>query len=160
MAKPGSSTRQPAESVDLFPTLAELAGLPAPSGPQPVDGLSLVPVLRDPETRIRGHAFHAFPKSKIGRAIRTESYRLVEWKHPGAPDSSAEFELYDYELDPLETENRAARTPDAVAELKAILARYPEPLPQRAAAPGTPSPAKTKAAAAATAPNSPEGATL
>lgn len=158
VAKPGSSTRQPAESVDLFPTLAELAGLPAPSGPQPVDGLSLVPVLRDPGARIRDHAFHAFPKSKIGRAIRTERYRLVEWKHPGAPDSSAEYELYDYELDPSETENRAARTPGAFAELKAILARYPEALPQRSAAPGTPSPAKTKASADATAPNSPEGA--
>ena len=45
VTEPNSSTRQLAESVDIFPTLAELAGLPAPSGPQPIDGVSLVPVL-------------------------------------------------------------------------------------------------------------------
>lgn len=129
---PGSSTRQLAESVDLFPTLAELAGLPAPSGPQSIDGLSLVPVLRDPTKRVRDHAFHAYPKAKIGRAIRTERYRLVEWKNPGEADTTAAYELYDYQTDPLETGNHAADQPETLAGLKAILARYPAPVPQKA----------------------------
>ena len=129
VAKPGSSTRQLAESVDIFPTLAELAGLPAPVGPQPMDGVSLVPVLKDPSVRVRDHAFHAYPKAKIGRAIRTERYRLVEWKKPGAPADTAEFELYDYEADPLETKNLAAEQPDVVKQLRAILAKYPEAKP-------------------------------
>ncbi len=136
VAKPGSSTRQLAESVDLFPTLAELAGLPAPGGPQPIDGLSLVPVLKDPQARIRDHAFHAFPKEKFGRAIRTERYRLVEWKMPGATSDSAELELYDYEADPLESRNLASDQPDVVQQLRAILARHPEamsPNPAKAA---------------------------
>ncbi len=90
-----SVTEQLAESVDLYPTLAELAGLPKPTGPQPIDGVSLVPVLRDPDVRVRDYAYHAFPKEKLGRAIRTERYRLVEWKVPGAPPGSAEIELYD-----------------------------------------------------------------
>lgn len=78
---PGSSTQQMTETVDLYPTLAELAGLPAPTGPQPIDGLSLVPVLRNGDERIRNHAYHCFPKGgKMGRAIRTSRYRLVEWK--------------------------------------------------------------------------------
>ena len=55
-AQPGSTTRQLAETVDVFPTPAELTGLPAPDGPQPIDGLSLGPVLRDPATTIRDHA--------------------------------------------------------------------------------------------------------
>ena len=38
ITRPGSSTRQLIESVDLFPTLANLAGLPAPQGPQPISG--------------------------------------------------------------------------------------------------------------------------
>lgn len=126
VAKPGSSTRQLAESVDVFPTLAELAGLPPPVGPQPMDGVSLVPVLRDPSARVRDHAFHAYPKAKIGRAIRTERYRLVEWKKPGAPAETAELELYDYEADPLETKNLAAEQPDVVKQLRAILAKHPE----------------------------------
>ncbi len=126
VAAPESSTRQLAESVDLFPTLAELAGLPAPPGPQPINGVSLVPVLRDPSARVRDHAFHAYPKSKLGRAIRTERYRLVEWKKEGAADS-VEIELYDYETDPYETRNVAAQQPETVAGLRAILSKYPQP---------------------------------
>ncbi|MDB4412717.1 sulfatase [bacterium] len=118
-----SSTQQPAESVDIFPTLAELAGLPSPKGPQPIDGLSLVPVLKDPKIRIRDHAFHAYPKRKLGRAIRTERYRLVEWKAKGA----AEYELYDYQTDPHETENLSEKLPLVLEKLQAILAKYPEP---------------------------------
>ncbi|MDF1812993.1 MAG: sulfatase-like hydrolase/transferase [Verrucomicrobiales bacterium] len=120
------TTEQPAESVDIYPTLAELAGLPQPTGPQPIDGLSLVPVLKDPDARIRGHTFHAYPKKKIGRAIRTARYRLVEWKKPGAPPKTAELELYDYETDPLETKNLASEKPEVVEELRSILATYPE----------------------------------
>jgi iduronate 2-sulfatase len=129
VAKPGSSTRQLAESVDVFPTLAELAGLPAPAGPQPMDGVSLVPVLKDPQARVRDHAFHAYPKTKIGRAIRTERYRLVEWKKPGAPAETADLELYDYETDPIETKNLAAEQPGVVKQLRSILAKHPEAKP-------------------------------
>jgi iduronate 2-sulfatase len=131
VTSPGSSTRQLAESVDLFPTLADLADLPAPAGPQRVDGISLVAVLKDPAARVRDHAFHAYPHRKLGRAIRTERYRLVEWKNPGDPPHSAEYELYDYETDPLETKNLAESNPTVVADLKAKLARYPEPAGRR-----------------------------
>ncbi len=128
---PGSATRQPAETVDIYPTLAELAGLPQPTGPQPIDGVSLVPVLRDPAARVRDSAYHAFPRQRageqvIGRAIRTERYRLVEWKKPGASPETADLELYDYEADPGETKNLAASQPEVVAKLRAILARQPE----------------------------------
>jgi iduronate 2-sulfatase len=103
-----------------------LAGLPAPAGPQPIDGVSLVPVLKNPAERVRDHAFHAYPKRKMGRAIRTERFRLVEWKQPGAPRKSAEIELYDYREDPLETKNLAMEKPAEVKRLRAILDRYPE----------------------------------
>jgi iduronate 2-sulfatase len=126
VTKPNTTTRQLAESVDIYPTLAELAGLPVHNGPQSIDGQSLVPVLRDPSIRIRDHAFHAFPNQKLGRAIRTERYRLVEWKKPGEPAESVEFELYDYENDPLETNNIAMENPQVVDALRAILAKHPE----------------------------------
>ncbi|MFT5465531.1 MAG: iduronate 2-sulfatase [Verrucomicrobiales bacterium] len=126
VTKPDTSTKQLAESVDLFPTLADLAGLPAPTGPQSVDGLSLVPVLKDPAARVRSHAFHAYPKGKLGRAIRTERYRLVEWKKPGESPETAEFELYDYQKDSSERQNLATELPEILSELRAILATYPE----------------------------------
>jgi iduronate 2-sulfatase len=89
--------------------------------------VSLVPVLRDPAKIIRDHAYHCYPRGeRMGRAIRTERYRLIEWKKPGAPADTAEFELYDYEQDAQETKNLAASQPEIVAELRAILARHPE----------------------------------
>jgi iduronate 2-sulfatase len=126
VAKAGSATKQLAESVDLFPTLAEIAGLPKPDVPQPIDGKSLVPVLKDPAARVRDHAYHVFPKAKLGRAIRTERYRLVEWTTIGGDD--AEYELYDYAADPLERENLAAKQPDVVERLKKVLAEHPAPV--------------------------------
>src|SRR5690606_34897945 len=80
VTEPGSTTGQLAETVDIYPTLADLAGLPPPETSQPMDGESLVPVLKNPEARVSDHAYHTYPRgSRIGRAIRTERYRLVEW---------------------------------------------------------------------------------
>ncbi len=126
VTRAGTVTEQLTESVDLYPTLAELAGLPAPRVAQRIDGLSLVPVLRDPAARVREHAFHAYPKQKLGRAIRTARYRLVEWKQQDAAVESAEIELYDYRLDPLETKNQATDQPEVVRHLQSILATYPK----------------------------------
>lgn len=131
VAKAGANTRQLVETVDVFPTLVELAGLPKPVVPQPLDGVSLVPVLRDPAIRVRDHAYHTFPRQRagqqvIGRAIRTERYRLVEWRTPGAAADTADLELYDYQTDPEETKNLAGERPGVVAELRAILVRHPE----------------------------------
>ncbi|QDU90991.1 Arylsulfatase [Pirellulimonas nuda] len=124
---PGSAAGQPAESVDIFLTLAELAGLPAPRGPQPIDGLSLAPVLRDPEARVDDHVYHCFPKGdRMGRAVRTQRHRLVEWRGPGQGRASADLELYDYQTDPLERTNLAAEQPETVARLRAILDQHPE----------------------------------
>jgi iduronate 2-sulfatase len=129
VTQPNTVTSQLTESVDLYPTLAELAGLPKPAGPQPINGLSLAPVLRDPKARVRDHVFHAYPNAKLGRAIRTDRYRLVEWKTPGADPESAELELYDYENDPDEKQNIASDQPLVAASLKTILQTYPEAVP-------------------------------
>ncbi len=124
---PGTATRQLAESVDVYPTLAALAGLPAPKGPQPMDGLDLTPVLKDPESRVRAYAYHCWPKEKrMGRAIRTERYRLVEWKVPGEPGETADLELYDYVEDPLERRNLAGERPEVVKRLMGYLDQQAE----------------------------------
>ena len=72
------------------------------------------------------HAFHAYPNQKLGRAIRTQRYRFVEWKKQGEPPESAELELYGYEKDSRETKNFAADRPEVVKEMRTILAKYPE----------------------------------
>lgn len=133
VTRPGTRTAALAESVDLYPTLAALAGLPTPQVPQTLDGRSLFPVLRDPAASVKDHIVHVFPRTAparggelLGRAVRTARHRLVEWKKIGAPADTAEIELYDYEADPLETRNRASTSPAIVAELRALLAQHPE----------------------------------
>jgi iduronate 2-sulfatase len=135
--KAGAKTASLIETVDIYPTLAELAGLPAPAG---LDGRSFAATLRDPAAPARDHVIHVYPRSRpevgnvLGRAIRTERYRLVEWKKPGAAADTAEFELYDYLADPLETKNLAAAQPEVVAQLRALLATHPEARAQITAA--------------------------
>jgi iduronate 2-sulfatase len=125
MIEPSLSTKHPVESVDIFPTLAELAGLPTPDVPQPIDGLSLVPILKEPMKRIRDHAYHVYPNQKLGRSIRTERYRLVEWQATGDSKAQPEYELYDYQTDPLEKRNLAADNPGIVSGLQMTLSMYP-----------------------------------
>ncbi len=126
------------ETVDIYPTLCELAGVPVPEG---LDGRSFIKTLQQPAAPHRDHAIHVYPRQKpgtgsvLGRAIRTDRYRLVEWKPVGAAadtaaTNTADLELYDYVDDPLETRNLASERPEIVAELKAMLATHPEPEPQ------------------------------
>lgn len=117
------------ESVDVYPTLAELAGLDAPGG---LDGISHRDVIEKSRTQIRQYVSHVFPRGeRLGRAIRTERYRLVQWKRAGDADQNAEWELYDYQADPLETRNLySSASRDLLEELKSLLAEQDEALPQ------------------------------
>jgi len=125
----GSVSSAIVETADLYPTLAELAGLPAP--PAGLDGKSFAALLGDPAAMHRDHAIHVYPRNQLlGRAIRTARHRLVEWKIPGAAPDTAVFELYDYVDDPDETNNLAAERPETVAELRKLLATHPEAKPQ------------------------------
>ena len=141
--KAGVKSSSLVETVDIYPTLCELAGLPAPAG---LDGRSFVPTLRNPVAPTKDHIIHVYPRNVpskgqvIGRAIRTERYRLVEWKKIGAPASEADLELYDYEADPIERKNLAAAQPEVVAKLRALLAKHPEAKPQISSAPAAKQP--------------------
>lgn len=129
VTRPGMHTDRLVETVDLFPTIAELAGLPVPQGPQPIDGESLVNSLRGDAIADPGHAYHCFPKGgRLGRAIRTSRYRLVEWT-PNSGEGAVEYELYDYQTDPLETRNLADSHPNVVQDLTKLLRTHPEPKP-------------------------------
>jgi len=124
----GTKTKALVESVDVYPTLCELAGLPSPES---IDGASFARIVKDSSASGRSAALHVYPRNQlIGRAVRTERYRLVEWKKPGAAADTAILELYDYETDPEESENIAGKQPKIVAQLREILAKEPEAKPQ------------------------------
>lgn len=120
------------ESVDLYPTLCELAGIPQPDG---LDGKSQVQVLSRKSDSVRDHAIQVYPRNRqgtqvLGRAIRTSRYRMVQWMPIAGDESDAEYELYDYQNDPLETINVANTQTSILKDLKAILSRHPTPKPQ------------------------------
>ena len=64
----------------------------------------------------------------MGRAIRTERYRLVAWDDLSSDQDQPEYELYDYQDSSVETKNLAASRPQVVERLVAKLARYPKPV--------------------------------
>jgi iduronate 2-sulfatase len=127
-AKAGARSSALVESVDLYPTLCELAGLPVRPD---LDGRSFRPILADPGAAGKEAVLHVYPRGeRLGRALRTATHRLVEWKKPGAAAETADVELYDYGTDPGETRNLAAEQPEKVQALRAMLHRYSEAKPQ------------------------------
>ncbi len=100
----GEASSRIVEFVEIYPTVADLAGLKPPAGLQ---GRSLVPLLRNPGARWdhaavtqvrRGPA----PNFFMGYSIRTDRWRYTEW------DGGARgMELYDEANDPGELENLA-----------------------------------------------------
>tara|TARA_B100000609_G_C17022476_1_gene334444 strand:+ start:106 stop:273 length:168 start_codon:yes stop_codon:yes gene_type:complete len=51
---------------------------------------------------------------------------MVEWKKPGAPAETAQFELYDYGESSVEQKNLAKKNSEMLSRMRGILARYPE----------------------------------
>jgi iduronate 2-sulfatase len=54
---------------------------------------------------------------------------LVQWKAWTAPEESSDWELYDYQVDPLETKNLAPERPELVAQLRKFLDTHPQARP-------------------------------
>ncbi len=112
---PGGRTKALVEFVDIYPTLAELCGLPVPNG---LEGLSMVPLLARPGRAWKQAAFSQYPRHRtshrhrkhgqiMGYAIRTDRYRYVEWRKWDTQDVVAR-ELYDHRSDAKEMVNLAA----------------------------------------------------
>ncbi|MHA1562543.1 MAG: sulfatase [Promethearchaeota archaeon] len=100
----GGKLNQLTETIDIYPTLAELCGLDYPDN---LDGESIVDVLKNPE--IKGQKFARsfyYRNQALGKTIRTKRYRIVRWATEN--DSTVAVELYDHQLDPNENINIAA----------------------------------------------------
>lgn len=129
----GVSSKALIESVDIYPTLCELVGLKTPGS---LDGQSFAKVLGDPSAGHRDHSIQVYPRSKegigqvLGRSIRTDRYRLVEWKGLDGKEREIDYELYDYQSDPLETQNLARQQPEVVAQMRKLLLTHPNAKPQ------------------------------
>jgi arylsulfatase A-like enzyme len=110
----GNRIKTPVSLIDIFPTVTEIAGVPASAE---VEGLSLAHMIEHPRQQRGAPAAMGFTKDNY--ALRAHQYRYIRYR-------DGEEELYDHRNDPLELENLA----DSVryAELKADLATYLPPL--------------------------------
>lgn len=143
----GVQTNALVELLDLYPTLVELCGLPLPRG---LDGMSLVPVLKDPNARVKAAAMTQHPRpayydrepskapTAMGYSVRTEHFRYTEWRD-WKSGATAARELYDHRADPDETHNLVASPKHAtdVKECAAVLAAL-RPLVRPGWKPGAP----------------------
>lgn len=131
--KKGVKTDAVVEFLDIFPTVCELTGT---AQPQPLDGVSLVPVMKNPRKKVKDYAISQFSRTCTedytinsdtdlrgkadeladditGYAIRDRRYRLVQWTKgfktymPFDASKVIALELYDYEKDPQEKHNLA-----------------------------------------------------
>lgn len=121
----GQSSKALAELVDLYPTLADLCGLPAPGY---LDGKSLRPVLEDPSASIKEAAF---TQIRRGNDYDGYSIRTVRWRYTLWDDGRRGEQLFDLESDPHESKNLAADSKHAslVKELKQRVRAYAHAIP-------------------------------
>lgn len=119
MRAAGQASDSLVELVDLYPTLAELAGLPVN---EQLEGSSLVSVLGDPEQVIKSAAVSQYPRAGglMGYSLRTPTHRLTKWVHKASGLVRA-TELYDYSGGLVETENLAAENPELASRLSTQL---------------------------------------
>ena len=94
---------------DLFPTLCDLAGVPVPSS---VEGLSLAPIIRGRQRRVRDDAFAVY--KDVQRMVRHDRWKLIWYPKVGR------FQLFDVVGDPWELHDHSGEPAHAakLAEMK------------------------------------------
>ncbi len=115
----GESSNALVYLMDIFPTLAELAGVDSPG---PVDGRSLVPIMRGRETEVRDSVYTAF--GDVIRAVRDPRWKLIRYPHINRT------QLFDLESDPQEMNDLSADAGQAgrIESLMALLSQWQQQL--------------------------------
>jgi arylsulfatase A len=126
VAPAGRVSHAPVITMDLFPTLVELAGLPGAAARSALDGVSLASHLRGGPAPARDALFWHYPHHQhyqLGgampyAAIRAGDFKLIEFFHDL---KEPKLELYNLRTDIGETTDLAAAEPRRVADLRARL---------------------------------------
>lgn len=124
--QPGSRNATPVSSIDFYPTMIAMAGVPKPAR-QTFDGLDLVPLLTGEAELDRDALFNFFPgggPSKPGGiTVRQGDWKLIRWYETG-PEFPELLELYNLKDDLSETTNLAARNPRKAKQLGALIEQF------------------------------------
>lgn len=127
LTRPGTVTESIIQSIDFFPTFADLLPLPVPATHH-FDGRSFAPALRG-APHDRGPTFVHFPHNTPASGglastwVRVGDWKLIRFFSLNA-DLSDVLELYNLSEDVSETRNLAAQFPAKVAELNALISGF------------------------------------
>jgi arylsulfatase A len=112
----GSETDHVSWFADMLPTFSELTGV---SLPYPVDGISMLPLLKgkgkQPEHEYLYWEFH---ERKGKQAIRSGKWKAVKLNVDQGPDTP--IELYELSTDISESENVAEEHPEVVERMETL----------------------------------------
>jgi len=114
---PGTTCAEPTLSMDIFPTLAKLAGA---SSEESVDGSDLMPLFAGEERLERDAIFWHFPHYLAGRQTPASAMRMGDWKLIETFETG-DIELYELSSDIGEGENLAAIRPEKAAAMHSRL---------------------------------------
>jgi len=104
--KKSQRTKALVEFVDIYPTLAQLCGLPVPKH---CEGISMVPLLKNPNAKFKDAALSQWPKNGgkiMGYTMRTKDWRYTEWINL-KKNKIIGRELYDHKNSRIEDVNLA-----------------------------------------------------
>jgi len=122
----GATCDEPVMCTDFFPTILELCGLGGAGKPvplNPLDGLSLVPLLRQPQSHLQREALffhypHYYPTTTPVSAVRAGDWKLLEYFQ------DHRVELFCLRDDPGEEHDLAAVQPERATQLRDRLHRW------------------------------------
>ena len=117
--KPGTTSDAIIGPIDIYPTVLEALGVEMPAG-HIVDGESFMPVLKQTGTMKREALFTWFPHLIPAVSVRQGDWKLIRRfePHPKYPEIR---ELYNLRTDIGETINHAAKMPERVRQLDALI---------------------------------------